>query len=147
MAFKYCFSFAIVLVANFDCNCFRIMPEIDFTLLHAAIWSSCAVLLESQQIPFSHTSHGLRPAALHRIRFATFCFVPMPYFSLDTNEYSNNWDETLKWALPGLVNNNGYKFSPIALKTSFHTKNKIYGQWLVTARICYKPLKYFWLSR
>ena len=37
MAFKYCFSFATDLAANFGCYRFRIMPDIVSKLLRASI--------------------------------------------------------------------------------------------------------------
>ena len=74
-------SFVTDFAANFDCNWFRIMPDIVSKLLCAAIWSSCAVLFESEQMPFPRTGHRLRSAALHRIQLGTWGFVPMSYFS------------------------------------------------------------------
>ena len=59
MAFKRCISFATNLAANFGCYQFRIMPEIVSKLLHIAIWSGCAVWLESKQTPFSWTGHSV----------------------------------------------------------------------------------------
>ena len=76
--------------ANFGCNRFRITPDIVSTLLRAFIWSRCAVLFESEQTPFSWTDRQFRPAALHRIRFGTCCFVPMSYFYSETNEWSKD---------------------------------------------------------
>ena len=53
MAFKHLISFATNLDANFGCYWFRIMPDIVSKLLRSAIWSHCAVLLESEQTPFT----------------------------------------------------------------------------------------------
>ena len=55
---------------------FRIAPYIVSKLLRAAILSRCAVRFESEQTPFTRTGRRFRPAALHRIRFGTCCFVP-----------------------------------------------------------------------
>ena len=74
-------SFVTDFAANFDCNWFRIMPDIVSKLLCTAIWSSCAVLFKSEQMPFPRTGHQLRSAALHRIQLGTWGFVPMSYFS------------------------------------------------------------------
>ena len=62
MAFKHRISFATDLAANLGCNRFRITPDIISKLLCAAIWSRCAVRLESEQTPFPGTG---------RISFAT----------------------------------------------------------------------------
>ena len=43
--FRYCFSFAILLAANFGCYHFRIMPEIVFKLLGTTLWIGCAVTI------------------------------------------------------------------------------------------------------
>ena len=80
MAFKYCISFAIDLAANFGCNWFRTMTDIVSKFLRKAIRSRCAVLFESEQTPFSWTGRRLRSAALHRIRFGTYWFIPVSYF-------------------------------------------------------------------
>ena len=74
MAFKYCFPFATVLAANFGCDRFRIMPEIVFKLLRTAIWSGCAVPLESEQTPCSQTDPRFRSAALHIWSNSLFLF-------------------------------------------------------------------------
>ena len=44
------FSIATVLAANFGCNRLRVMPEIASKLLHASIWSGCAVWFKSIRI-------------------------------------------------------------------------------------------------
>ena len=62
-------SFATDCAANFDCNQFRIAPDIVSKLLRAAIWSRCTVRFESEQTPFSY-----------RIRFGTCGFVSMSDF-------------------------------------------------------------------
>ena len=36
---------------------------------------------------FPRTGHQFRPAALHRIRFGTYGFVPMSYFYSETNKW------------------------------------------------------------
>ena len=77
IAFKHCISFATDLDANFGCDRFRITPDLVSKLLRAAIWSRCAVWFESEQTPFPQTGRQFRPAALHRIRLGTCCFVPM----------------------------------------------------------------------
>ena len=66
-------SFAI-----YGCDQFRITSEIASKNFCAAIWSRCAVGLESEQMPFSRTGRGFRSASLHRIRFGTCCSVPVP---------------------------------------------------------------------
>ena len=55
MALKHHISFATDLAANFVFDWFRIMPDIVSKLLSATIWSCCAVLLESEQTPYSQT--------------------------------------------------------------------------------------------
>ena len=68
-------------------NRFRIAPDIVFKLLRATMWSSCAVLFESEQTPFPWTGRQFRPAALHRILFGRCCFVHVSYFYSETNEW------------------------------------------------------------
>ena len=65
MAFKHHISFATDLAANFGCNRFRIMPDIVSKLLRPAIWSWCALRVESEQTPFPRTGR----------RFSTCCFA------------------------------------------------------------------------
>ena len=89
-------SFATNLAANFECNRFRIMPDIVSKILRATIWSSCAVRFESEQTPFPRAGRRLR-SALDRIRSGTCCFVPMSYFYSETNEWSQDWAK--RWAL------------------------------------------------
>ena len=67
---------------------FRTMLEIISKLLCMAIWSHSAVLLESEQTPFARTCSQFRSAALHRIQFGIWGFVPMPYLDSETNEWS-----------------------------------------------------------
>ena len=58
MAFNHhIISFATDLAANFECNQFRIMPDIVSKYLRSAIWSCCAVQFESEQTPFPWTVH------------------------------------------------------------------------------------------
>ena len=78
-------SFATVLAENFGCNWFRLMQDIVSKLLRATIWSSCAVLFESEQTPFSRAGRRFGSAALSRIRFRKCGFVPMSYFYSETN--------------------------------------------------------------
>ena len=94
IAFKHGISFATDLAANFGCNRFKIAQDIVSKLLRSAIWSCCAVWFESEQIPFLGQLRRFRPAALHRIRFGTCCFVPMSYFYSEGNEWSKDW---AKW--------------------------------------------------
>ena len=63
MAFKHSISFATNLAVNLGCDRFRITPDIISKLLLAAIWSCCAVQLESEQKPFPQTG---------RISFVTY---------------------------------------------------------------------------
>ena len=77
MAFRHHISFVTDLAANFGCNGFRITPDIVSKLSRAAMESSCAVWFKSEQMPFPKTGCRFRPAALHRIRLGTCCFVPM----------------------------------------------------------------------
>ena len=79
MAFKHSISFVTYWASNFSCNPFKIIPDIVSNLLCAALWSSCAVLFKSEQMPFPQawTSHPLRSADLHRIQFGTCGFVPI----------------------------------------------------------------------
>ena len=85
--------FATYFAANFDCDWFRIMPYIVSILLRAAIWSRCAVQLESEQTTFPRPGRQLRSAALHRIRLGTCSSVPMSYFYSETNEWLQDWVE------------------------------------------------------
>ena len=74
MAFKHSISFATDLAANFGCNRFRITPDIVSKLLRPAIWSSCAVWLESEQTPFPWTGSLLSCCfAQDSIRNLWFC--------------------------------------------------------------------------
>ena len=126
MAFKHHISFATDLAANFGCNRFRITPDIVSKLLRAAIWSRCAVRFESEQTPFPRTGRRYRPAALHRIRFGTWGFVPMSYFNSETNEWSKDWAK--RWARLWLA----------ATSRQFHRNFKFHftwkTNWLVAAR-------------
>ena len=92
MAFKDCISFVTNLAANVGRYLIRIMPDTVSKLLHAAIWSCCAVQLESEQTPISRTCHWFRSAALQcldRIQFRTCCFVPVIFCS-ETNDWLND---------------------------------------------------------
>ena len=75
----------------------RIMPDIVSKLLHAAIWSSCAVQFESEQTPFPRIGHRLRSAALHRIQLGTWGFDPISYFYSETNEWFQHWAKQWAW--------------------------------------------------
>ena len=81
MAFKHSNSFATYLAANFDCNRFRITPDIVSKLLRSTSWSLCAAQFKSEQTLFPQIGCLLRPAALHRIPFRTCCFVPISFFT------------------------------------------------------------------
>ena len=132
MTFKHCISFATNLASNFDCNWFRIKPDIVSKLLCAAIWSCCAAQFKSEfkseQTPFPQTGHWFRSAlllctgfGLHRIWFWTWGCVPMSYFLL-----RDQWlIERLSKALVGK------NFSPIPSKFSFQLKKE---NWLVAAQ-------------
>ena len=101
-------SFATDLPANFGYYWFRITPG-GVTLfpsfcnaMSAAIWSSCAVLFESEPTvgrPFLRqvVEFMVISALLHRIRLGTCVFVPMSYFYSETNEWLQNWVK--QWAL------------------------------------------------
>ena len=67
--------------------------------LNANLWSicRCAVQFESEQTPFPLTGRRLRPAALHRIRFGTCCFVPISYAYSETSDWWKDWEK--RWAL------------------------------------------------
>ena len=141
MAFKYHISFAsqiaTYLAANFGFDWFRIMPDIVSKLLRTAIWSSCAVQLESEhceQTPFPRTGHQLRSAALHRILFWTWGFDPISYFYSETNEWLQDWAKW--WATLGVASvcNN---FLPIQSKISFHMKK------VITAALHLESIKTF----
>ena len=97
MAFKYCFSFATDLAANFGCYRFRIMPDIVSKLLRASIWSSSAVWFELEQTPVSLTGRGFGSVALHRVLLGICCFVLMSYFYSETYEWSKKWAKL--WSL------------------------------------------------
>ena len=74
------------LAANAGRYLIRIMPDTVSKLLHAAIWSCCAVQLESEQTPISRTCHWFRSAALQcldGIQFRTCCFVPVIFLLRD----------------------------------------------------------------
>ena len=113
MAFKHSIPFATDLATNLgpDLRLYRIMPEIVSKLflnesalptevewISMAIWSCCAVQLESERTPFSQTGHQFRSATvtLHRIWSATCGSVPMPYFCLETVQWSKEW--ATQWA-------------------------------------------------
>ena len=91
------FEFATNQAATFGWNLLRIKPDIVSKLLHATIWSSCAVQFESEQTPIPWTGRRLRSAALHRIQFKTCGFVPMSYFYSETNEWLQDWAQ--QWVL------------------------------------------------
>ena len=101
ITFKHHISFASDLAANFGCKWFRIIEDtVSVRLLRAAIWSSCALWLESKQTPFPRAGRWFRSAALHRFQFSTCCFIPMSYVyseTGETNEWSKDW--TKQWAL------------------------------------------------
>ena len=51
---------------TFGFNRFRIMPDNVSKFMRFAIWSRCAVLFESEQMPFSLTGLQFRSASLHK---------------------------------------------------------------------------------
>ena len=120
MAFKHSISFAKDLAANVGWNRFRITPVIVSKLLRAAIWSRCAVLFESEQMPFHRTGSQFRPAALYMIRFGTCCFVPMSYI------YSETLIETLSKSYGRCFDRHwlSNNVSPIPSTFSFYMKKK-----------------------
>ena len=81
-------SFAANLAENFVCYWFSLMPEpesqpdIVSKVLRMAVWSSCALWLESEQEPFSRTDCWFRSAALHwhSIQFGICWFFSTPCF-------------------------------------------------------------------
>ena len=123
------------LAANFGCNRLRIMPDIDSKLLHAAIWSRCAVQFESEQTPFSRIRRRYRSAALHRIRLGTCGFVPMSCLYSGINEWSKDWAE--RWARLWLATTfrQFHRKFHFTLKKSDSSRPEIY-----------KSLNSFWLS-
>ena len=93
IAFKNCISFAtnLNLAANFGCNWLNLIQKSRLTLqfsklLHTVIWSHCASLFKSEQMPFPHTRCQFRSAALHRIQFFLFLILPMSYSYSETND-------------------------------------------------------------
>ena len=77
------------------------MQDIVSKILRIVIWTCCAIWLETEQMPFSQTGRRFRSAALHRIRFGTWGFVPMPYIYSETNESSKDWAQrrALLWSV------------------------------------------------
>ena len=69
----------------------------SFPSFCAAICNHCAVWFESEQTPNDRAGRWFGSTALHRIRFRTCCFVPMPYFYSESNEWSKDWAK--QWAL------------------------------------------------
>ena len=135
MAFKHSISFATVLAANFGCNQFRIMLDIASQLLHTTIWICCAVLFESEQIPFPRTGCWLGFAALHRIQFGMCNFVPILFiFLLRVQWMTARLSKAMGKALVG---NN---FWPIPLKILFYMKKSD-----LSLPYIYKAIKPFWL--
>ena len=128
MASKHCILLVTVLAANFGCKQFRIMPEIVSKLLHTAIWSCCAVQLESEQMPLMLTGSQFGSAALHRIQFATYWFVPMPYFYSETSAWWKDWAK--QWALLRSVINYHQFHWTFYLRLKFHFIWKKILQWL-----------------
>ena len=117
MAFKHCFSFV-----NFECNQFRIIPDIVSKLVSTAIWSCCAVWFKSEQPPLSQTDNQFKSVALHNAQDwiqnmicsdALFSFrdQSMNDWKIEqSNEYCFGWSHNLE--------------SSIKNFTSFHMKNK-----------------------
>ena len=93
MAFKYRFSLATVLAADFGCCQFRIIPEIVSNRVLTAIGGCCAVLLDISccTVPFPRTDNWFRSAALHSIQFGTRGFVPVSYFYSENHEWLEDW--------------------------------------------------------
>ena len=87
MAFKHYISSVTDLAANFSCDHFRIMPEIIFKLLLAALWSGCAVDWNLNTCPFLGQVVNLDLLLVHRIWSTTCWFVAMPCFYSRTNQY------------------------------------------------------------
>ena len=123
MAFKHHISCATDLAANFGCCRIRIMPDIISKLWRAAIWSRCAVRLESEQTPFSWTGH---------MRLCS-CVI----FLLRDQWQIEKWSEAMGAALIG---NN---FLPITSKISFRMKTKSKS----SRPEIYKSLKPCWLLK
>ena len=129
-------SFVSNWAANFGCKRFRIIPDVISKLLRAAMWSSCAVRFESEQMPFPQAGHPLRSATLHKIQFWICGFVPMSYFYSETNEWSKDWAKlrVLLWSAT----------------TSRQFNKKIYltwqKKWFVTIRYL-QSNKTFWLLK
>ena len=89
MAFKHSISFATDLAAILNLQTLVVInSESCKTLfpMFCALPSEVAVRFESEQTPYSRTGSRFRPAALHRIRFGTCCFVAMSYFYSETND-------------------------------------------------------------
>ena len=87
MAFKNCFHlkqfWELILIEMGSKSCQRSFSRSfpPHMALSTAIWDGCAVWLKSEQTLF-------QSAALHRIRFGTHWFVPMPYvYSRPVNDW------------------------------------------------------------
>ena len=66
MAFEHCIPCSTNLTANLDQ--FRITPDIDSKLLHAAIWNCCAVWLNLSRLSFfGQVTFHLRPILLQTL--------------------------------------------------------------------------------
>ena len=108
---------AIIYIASFGLYQLILMPEIVSKLLQLATWSGSAVqIMESEHMPFSLSGCPFRSAALHRIQFGTFLFVPMPEIYPETNAWLSEGLST-----PLVCNT----FSPNQLKFKFSWE-KIY---------------------
>ena len=94
---KQSFSFATDLAANFGCNRFRIMPEIVSKHLRIAIWSGCAVRLESEQMLISQTGRRFRSATLHRI-WSEHANCSYALIYSETNEWSKRLSKAMSVA-------------------------------------------------
>ena len=115
-----------VLVGNFGCESwdqYRIIPEIVFKLLCAAIWSCCAVWLEFEQTPFPWTCCWNM----------LICFNSI-FFKSEANEWSKDcakrWarfmsvnvlaDSTEKWLVTQVTAQNLHTF--LTLELSLYCK-------------------------
>ena len=92
MAFKHCLSFPTNLAAKLDCNRFRIISKIISKLqafMHSKRkWLCCLIGIWSEDLLLDSLATTIwrrfesATFKLHRIRFATCRFVPLPYFDL-----------------------------------------------------------------
>ena len=128
----------MILAANFGCYWFRIMLDILSKILLTAIWSSCAVWLESERIPFSRTGPrqavdlvlllctGFDQEHVDLFLCPSFTQIPLNHLLLI---------EAMSTVLVG------NKFLPIPWKISSHVEKHH-----LSLPNIYKALKLFWLS-